>query len=100
MDSAKEKAEHLGSSDCYLDLALRRDGDKWIASGDVGGEFAFSGEGVSIAEAIGQFMISNRERLKFQFGFENNGQVKLSTVFGRGRSKDEMGANEQRYLSR
>lgn len=90
----------MNQSECYLDLVLHREGEKWVASGDVGGEFAFNGEGTSMAEAIGAFMISNRERLRFQFGFKDDGQVKLSTVFGQGRSEDDMGPNERRYFSR
>jgi hypothetical protein len=101
--SNSESQTNCGSSHGYLDLVLVKDGDEWIAQGDIPGAkaFVFVGTGRTQAEAIGSFMMNNREELRFTVGMVGeDGNVKLSTVFGKPRSAGEMGPNEKKYLSR
>lgn len=70
----------------YLDIVLQRVGDSWQAISNTRQEIMFCGEGKSQAEAIGSFMISNREALGFQFGFKDGDDVVLSTIYGRRRA--------------
>lgn len=83
-----------------LDIVLvKGSNDSWTAKGDIETDtWVFVSEGKSIEEAIGRYMLNNREALNFQFGFVDDGQLKLSTKFGKPRTADEMGPNEKKYL--
>ena len=75
-----------------------RDGT-WQASSPKHDPFLFDAHGPTMNDAIAQFMISNREKLDILFSFKrNNGDIKVSTVYGKGRGPDELGPSERLIL--
>lgn len=83
----------------FLDLVLIQEEDRFCAVGEIDGVMTFHGYGDSMSEAIGDFMITNREALGFKFGFIRDGEICLSTVYGRKRTKKQMGPNERKFLN-
>lgn len=85
-----------------INIVLEQDGDEWIAKGDISDAqtTVFDGVGATQREAIGDYIVSNREELKVTFGFiGEDGQIMLSTIFGKPRRFNQMGPNEKKHLA-
>lgn len=61
-------------------------------------EAMFSGGGKNMMEAIGQWVISNREAINFTMAVVEDGETSFSTINGVPRSKDELGPHEMRAM--
>lgn len=66
-------------------LTVRQKGSGWVAGVDGGieGGIAFDGEGATAAEAIGKFMIANRESLGFNIDLIDGNGRKFQFMAGR-----------------
>lgn len=77
-----------------LVIRKRNEGEYVATGGEL--ETLFSGAGQTLAEAIGSWMIANREAVGFQFSWIEDGEFKASKEYGRTRST--LGAYEQQAL--
>lgn len=90
----------MNQSRCYavIDLVVTKDEDGTYHATGGPSEALFGGSGKSSDEAIGAWFRQNREVVNFQVSFVEDGELKCSTQYGAGRSRDQLGPNELRAI--
>lgn len=84
-----------------ISISVNESPKGYIVHGENFDDAIFSGEGTSLEEAIGRWVISNREALGLKMVFNNlNGEkeLKFSTEYCKGRSASELTDYELRYV--
>lgn len=82
-----------------IDLVITKKDGKYQASGGPP-DAIFTGTGDSSDEAIGSWFRQNREAVDFRVSFIENDHFWSSTIFGRGRTREDLGPNELAALEK
>lgn len=77
-----------------IDLVITKESDGTYHANGGPREAIFSGTGKSADEAVGSWCRQNREKINFLFTFIMDREFQSSTIYGNGRSIEELGPNE------